>query len=104
MLGQTVNSGKRLIFALDRITKLELSSEQFMYPEDFSAKDFFANFYGICSDGYSTPTRVILKCYREYPKYVKSLPLHPSQEELEHGDDFITFPLKRIWHLSVKID
>ncbi len=91
MLGQTVNSGKRLIFALDRITKLELSSEQFMYPEDFSAKDFFANFYGICSDGYSTPTRVILKCYREYPKYVKSLPLHPSQEELEHGDDFITF-------------
>ena len=91
MLGQTVDSGKRLIFALDRITKLELSSEQFTYPEDFSAKDFFANFYGICSDGYSTPTRVILKCYREFPKYVKSLPLHPSQEELEHGDGFITF-------------
>ena len=91
MLGQTVDSGKRLIFALDRITKLELSSEQFTYPEDFSAKDFFANFYGICSDGYSTPTRVILKCYREFPKYVKSLPQHPSQQELEHGDGFITF-------------
>lgn len=91
MLGQTVESSKLLIFALDRITKLELSSEQFVYPKDFSAKDYFANFYGICSDGYSKPTRVILKCYREFPKYVKSLPLHPSQEELEHGEDFITF-------------
>mgnify|MGYP000080279140 FL=1 len=74
MLGQTVDSGKRLIFALDRITKLELSSEQFTYPEDFSAKDFFANFYGICSDGYSTPTRVILKCYREFPTRYVHLP------------------------------
>lgn len=91
ILAQTVDGEKRLIFALDRITKLELSSEQFTYPKDFSAKEFFSNFYGICSDGYSKPTRVILKCYREFPKYVKSLPLHASQEELEHGNDFITF-------------
>ena len=91
MLGQAVDSGKRLIFALDRITNLELSSEHFSYPDDFSAKDFFANYYGICSDGYSQPTSVILKCYRDFPKYVKSLPLHPTQEELEHGDDFTTF-------------
>ncbi|MBD5315313.1 MAG: WYL domain-containing protein [Bacteroides sp.] len=90
ILGQTVE-GKRLIFALDRIAKLELTSECFLYPEDFSAKSFFADFYGICSDGYSQPTRVVLKCYREFPKYIKSLPLHQSQEELDHGDDFTTF-------------
>ena len=84
MLGQTIDSGKRLIFALDRITNLELTTERFEYPEDFSAKDFFANFYGICSDEYSRPTRVILKCYREFPKYMRSLPLHHSQEELEN--------------------
>ena len=91
MLGQTIDSGKRLIFALDRITNLELTTERFEYPEDFSAKDFFANFYGICSDEYSRPTRVILKCYREFPKYMRSLPLHHSQEELENGEDFTTF-------------
>ena len=91
MLGQTIDSGKRLIFALDRIANLELTTERFEYPEDFSAKDFFANFYGICSDEYSRPTRVILKCYREFPKYMRSLPLHHSQEELENGEDFTTF-------------
>ncbi|MFG6388713.1 MULTISPECIES: YafY family protein [Muribaculum] len=91
VLGQTIDSGKRLIFALDRITNLELTTERFEYPEDFSAKDFFANFYGICSDECSRPTRVILKCYREFPKYMRSLPLHHSQEELENGEDFTTF-------------
>lgn len=91
MLGQTIDSGKRLIFALDRITCLELTSERFEYPEEFSAKEFFSSFYGICSDEYSKPTRVILKCYREFPKYVRSLPLHHSQEELENGEDFTTF-------------
>lgn len=91
MLGQTIDSGKRLIFALDRITKLELTEETFEYPTDFSPKDFFSEFYGICSDSYSKPTRVILKCYREYPKYVKSLPLHHSQEELEVAENYTTF-------------
>ena len=91
MLGQMTDSKKRLIFSLDRILTLELTEETFDYPEDFSAKDFFSNFYGICSDAYSKPTRVILKCFREFPKYVKSLPLHHSQEELEEADEFTTF-------------
>ena len=65
--------------------------ETFDYPENFSAKEYFANLYGICQDSYSKPTRVILKCFREFPKYIKSLPLHPTQEELETGDGFATF-------------
>lgn len=91
LLAQTPSHKNKLIFALDRITKLSLTDDVFEYPEDFSAKEFFSDFYGICSDGYSKPTRVILKCYREYPKYVKSLPLHHSQEELEVEKDYTTF-------------
>lgn len=91
MLTQTPTHKNKLIFALDRITRLELTEESFEYPDDFSAKDFFSDFFGICSDSYSKPTRVILKCFREYPKYVKSLPLHHSQEELEVTDDYTTF-------------
>lgn len=91
LLGQTVDDKKKLIFALDRISKLELLAEQFIYPENFTAKEFFTDLYGICSDGYSRPTRVVLKCYGECPQYVKSLPLHPSQEELERGDGYTIF-------------
>lgn len=91
MLGQKVDSKEQRTFALDRIHTLELLDETFEYPEDFSAKDYFANLYGICQDSYSQPTRVILKCYREFPKYIRSLPLHPSQEELETGKGFVTF-------------
>lgn len=91
LLAHTPTHKSKLIFALDRITRLELTEETFEYPSGFSPKDFFAEFYGICSDSYSKPTRVILKCYREYPKYVKSLPLHHSQEELEETDDYTTF-------------
>lgn len=91
VLGQSVNDGKRLIFALDRITDLSLSDDTFEYPADFSAQEFFTNFYGICSDGYSKPTRVVIKCFREFPKYLRSLPLHHSQEELEVTAEYSTF-------------
>lgn len=91
MLCQTADKAKRLTFALDRITSLELTDEAFEYPEDFSAKGYFANLYGVCQDSYSKPTRVVLKCFRELPKYIRSLPLHQSQEEIETGTCFVTF-------------
>lgn len=91
MLGQTVDNKQQLTYALDRIHSLVMLEETFDYPENFSAKEYFANLYGICQHSYSKPTRVILKCFREFPKYIKSLPLHPTQEELETGDGFATF-------------
>lgn len=83
-------SDKR-IFALDRITSLKLSDEIFDYPLDFSAKNYFSNVYGICIDDYSRPTQIIIKAYREFPKYLKSLPLHSSQEIYKEEADGTVF-------------
>lgn len=90
-LAQIPNSANQRIYALDRIHSLRLSDETFEYPSDFSAKNYFSNVYGICMDDYSHPTRVLIKAYREFPKYLKSLPLHASQEVNKEEADGTVF-------------
>lgn len=91
VLGEIPKTGKRLIFALDRIIDMKLLDKTFSYPEDFSASGYFSIFFGISSDGYSEPTHVVLKCYREFPNYLRSLPLHHSQQEIEKTDSYTIY-------------
>lgn len=76
-------------FGLDRIEKIELTEKTFDYPKDFSPEAFFHNLYGVIHD--EKPTRIRLKAYREKPNYLRSLPLHHSQHEIETGEDYAIF-------------
>ena len=76
-------------FGLDRIEKIELTDKTFDYPKDFSPKAFFHDLYGVIHD--EKPTKVRLKAYREKPDYLRSLPLHHSQREIETGEDYAIF-------------
>ena len=76
-------------FGLDRIEKIELANTTFIYPKDFTPKTFFHDLYGVIHD--EKPTRIRLKAYREKPSYLRSLPLHHSQREIETGEDYAIF-------------
>ena len=76
-------------FGLDRIEKIELVNTTFIYPKDFSPEAFFHDLYGVIHD--EKPTRIRLKAYREKPSYLRSLPLHHSQREIETGEDYAIF-------------
>ena len=77
-------------YALDRIISLKKNSITFKMPKDFSISDFFSDCFGIIKD--ATPKQhVILKANAFQAKYLKTLPLHASQEIVSEDNDFTVF-------------
>ena len=77
-------------YALDRMTSLGVTEERFMMPENFSAQQYFAEYYGVLTD--DTPlTRLVVRAHKWMPDYLRTLPLHHSQRELSSGDGYTDF-------------
>ena len=79
-------------FGLDRIKHIEVLESKFNYPKDFSPLDYYTDYYGVFHD--EKPMTIRLKAYREKPHYLRSLPLHHSQREIESNADFAIFEFK----------
>ncbi len=86
MVGRT-EAGIR-IYSLDRIESLLSSDKLYTLPEDFDSKDFFNDSFGvIASDDYAAE-EVQIKVYGIKAKYLKTLPLHHTQTEIEQGENY----------------
>jgi len=82
-------SKKLRIFALDRLTSLEISKRTFTFPTDFNVKEYFRYCFGIIQPNNQVPEQVILSFDPEQGKYIKSLPLHDSQQILvDNSEEF----------------
>jgi len=69
-------------FALDRLTNLEITNQHFVFPEDFNIEENYRYCFGIISPGDQEPQEIILSFEPVQGKYIKSLPLHESQQIL----------------------
>ena len=78
---------------VDRIEDLEMTTDTFKLPKDFSASDYFSNYYGIISDSNIKPERMVIRAYRDHIPYMNSLPLHHSQRLLEDNGEYADFEL-----------
>ncbi|MFK8297874.1 helix-turn-helix transcriptional regulator [Capnocytophaga cynodegmi] len=77
------------IFGLDRILKLQRTTEKFKFPTDFNLELFFSSSFGVFTD--KQIERVVLKTNEEKTKYLKSLPLHHSQKKIKTEDNYTFF-------------
>jgi hypothetical protein len=84
MVGDS-EAGRR-IYALDRIVSLETTSEKFAMPEDFDGASYFFGSYGVIVDGSLPPEIVRVRVAAPQNLYIRSLPLHHSQNEVETTD------------------
>lgn len=79
-------------YALDRIQSVTLLDETYTIPEDFDAQEYFRNYFGICRNDYTTqPQRMVLEVIKEEADYLRSLPLHHSQREIDQNDEYVYF-------------
>lgn len=80
-------------YALDnRMTMIEMTDETFEMPEDFSSEAYFADYYGVTTDG--TPlAHVVIRLSGWAPDYLRTLPLHHSQREVARTADYTDFAL-----------
>ena len=87
----TSEKGKELrLYGLDRILNTERTTIPFVPPENFDAEAFFANGYGVTVDERKPEiVRISVDAYQA--NYLRSLPIHPSQEETERNNDYSVF-------------
>ena len=91
VLARNVQYDDLRIYGLDRIADLEVTADTFRLPKDFSASDYFSNYYGIVTDKGVKPQRIVIRAYGSHIPYIKSLPLHHSQRLLEDNGEYADF-------------
>ncbi|GIJ96097.1 hypothetical protein CAPN001_06660 [Capnocytophaga stomatis] len=77
------------IFGLDRILKLQRTTEKFKFPTDFNLEIFFSSSFGVFTD--KQIEKIIIKANEEKTKYLNSLPLHHSQKEIKTEGEYTFF-------------
>ena len=79
------------LFSLDKIIYVKFTDEKFTLPDDFDAKDYFANYFGsIVYDG-TKPETVVLRAYGHEAKEMECRALHNSQEKVRQTDEYSDF-------------
>jgi predicted DNA-binding transcriptional regulator YafY len=82
LLGKDIPDGRIKRFGLDRLTRLKISDDRFTYPKDYRVQQSQQYCFGIMGATGEDPQDVILSFAPFQGKYIKTLPLHPSQEVL----------------------
>ena len=80
-------------FSLDRITKLEILKQKFMPVPAFDAAQHFQHAFGIMAEQ-GPPPEVILSFDAEQGKYIRSYPLHHSQQVLVANEQELRISLR----------
>lgn len=85
-------------YALDRIRQMELTEQNFDMPDNFDATTYFYNSYGILVEPEEYDVETIrfkaINGKGHKPDYLKLLPLHHSQKEIEKHKDYSIFEIK----------
>lgn len=89
ILSKDLKDNKLKTFALDRLTDLEITNTNFQFPDGFDVNEYFNDYFGITAWQKGKPQEIVLSFNAIQGKYIKSLPLHHSQEILiDTADEF----------------
>lgn len=87
---------KPRVYALDRMKRTEATKEKFKMPKDMSVEAFFYDCYGVLfepEDYDVEKIRIKVTDMNNKRKYLRTLPLHHSQREVEKHDDYSIFEM-----------
>ena len=93
LVGNSVLEDKIRIYALDRVLEANLSDETFKYPKRFSPESYFRDCFGIIHEDDCPLETIKLRVGSDQANYMRSLPMHHSQEELERNGDYSIFTM-----------
>lgn len=93
LLARNVKIDKILLYSLDRTHSVDIEPNTFSLPKDFNAKDYFSEYYGIYVDDKVPLQRIVLRADKWHKYYMRTLPLHPSQIEINTTDNYADFEL-----------
>lgn len=93
ILGRRPDRDVMRIFALDRIKGIEQTDKTFLLPDSFDAEKYFENTIGIIVEDNCPPQTITICAANGQQNYIRSLPLHSTQQECETGVDCAKFSI-----------
>ena len=93
LLGHLSN-GFLATFSFDRMEDVKILTTKFKLPKDFDASDFFSESYGIVVNDKVETIRIVLRAYGYEPYYLRDLPLHHTQREINKTEEYSDFELR----------
>jgi predicted DNA-binding transcriptional regulator YafY len=81
-------------FALDRMSELEMTKKKFVSPSEMNQNGYFKNCYGVITSDETGPEEIVLVFEPLQGNYIKSYPLHESQQILADNETELLVELK----------
>ena len=100
VVARSVTDGRLRIYSLDRIVSLQTTDHPFTLPDDFDPEAYFADSFGVTVDEDCSVERVRVRVQGIQRQYIRTLPLHASQKEVETTKDVSVFE----FHLRPTLD
>lgn len=91
VVARSLSDERLRIYSLDRIVCLQTTGHPFTLPEDFDPEAYFANSFGVTVDEDYAVERVRVRVQGIQRQYIRTLPLHASQKEVETAEDASVF-------------
>lgn len=79
------------VFALERMEDIRLTEKKMKPSSNITIDKYFDGSFGINHSDNQQPVRMVLKVYKTQVEYVRALPIHESQVEVEERDDYSIF-------------
>ena len=94
LMAKDLKDDKIKSFGLDRLSQLDITRRTFKYPKDFIIDEKYKYAFGIVTPNDEKPEEIILSFNSFQGKYIKTLPLHHTQEIIIDNDEELRIRLK----------
>lgn len=94
LVAKDTKTGNIRTFALDRMSELEITKQKFVAPLNFDVEEMFGHCFGIITPDDEPVEEVVLSFTPFQGKYIKTLPLHHTQQILIDNEQECSVSLK----------
>ena len=84
------------VFALERMDNIRLTGEKMLPSKKITPEEYFDGCFGVNHSDDQKPERILIKAYSTQVEYIKALPIHESQKEIEATDEWSIFEYRII--------
>ena len=84
------------IFALERMENIVLTDEKMLPSNKITAEEYFDGSFGVNHSDEQKPEKIRIKVYEAQVEYVRALPIHESQEEVETTPEWSIFEYRLV--------
>jgi predicted DNA-binding transcriptional regulator YafY len=101
VMGNRKKGSSFMILALDRIVSIQESTEKYV-KADFDIFTYFDNVIGVTKMPHQREQLIVMKINPQHAPYVKTKPLHPSQQILQETPDGMIFSIRVVWNFELE--